>query len=188
MRFIPARYSGPRRLATPLTIRWIVIHTMEIDEKPDVAMGVAALFNGPHSPKASMHYCIDANEVVQTVPESVVAWCAPGANRYGIHLEHAGWARQTGEEWDDAFTRAMLRRSASLARIIADRYEIPLVRLSPADLLEGKRGFCGHVDAANAFERTNPKRHWDPGPHFPWDHYLMLVQTAPFSRPPVNAA
>ncbi len=55
-------------------IRLVVMHTMEAPEKPGTAMAVAEWFAGPKAPQASAHYCIDAVDVIQCVPEDVVAW------------------------------------------------------------------------------------------------------------------
>jgi len=150
---------------------------MEAPEKPGTARGVAEWFAGPNAPMASAHYCIDAIEVVQSVPENVVAWAAPGANKRGIHLEHAGYASQNPAAWDDDYSNAVLARSAELAADICRRYLIPIVRLGPADLRVGLRGLCGHVDVTNAF--NDGHGHTDPGPAFPWDRYLALIGPPP---------
>lgn len=182
IQLIRARNCGPGRPWQ--RIDWLVIHTMEAPEKPGTARGVAHWFAGPNAPKASAHFCIDAGEIVQSVPEDVVAWAAPGANRRGIHLEHAGYASQAADGWDDAYSRAVLERSAELARDICRRYEIPIVKLSVDDLRAGQRGLCGHIDITNAF--NNGKGHTDPGAAFPWDRYLELV--APDEPTPDNVA
>jgi N-acetyl-anhydromuramyl-L-alanine amidase AmpD len=168
---IRARNDGPARRGQ--RIDWLVIHTMEAPEKPGTARAVAEWFAGSKAPQASAHYCIDAVEVVQCVPEDFVAWAAPGANKKGIHLEHAGYASQTPAGWDDDYSRAVLERSAELATDICRRYQIPIVKLSVADLCAGLRGICGHVDITNAF--NNGKGHTDPGAAFPWDRYLELI-------------
>jgi N-acetyl-anhydromuramyl-L-alanine amidase AmpD len=69
----------------------------------------------------------------------------------------------------------MLRRSAVLVADVCARYAIPIYKLSTAEVLAGVRGICGHADVTNAFRKGD---HSDPGPHFPWDHYLELVRVA----------
>ncbi len=150
----------------------VVIHTMEAPEKGSTAESVAAYFRTTDR-KVSAHYCIDSDSVVQCVREGDVAWCAPGANHNGIHLEHAGYARQTAAEWRDGYTLAMLARSARLAAHVCGRHRLPITWLHPADLLAGRRGITSHNNVSEAFRRST---HWDPGPAFPIDAYLVQVQ------------
>lgn len=170
--FIQAKNCGPDRFGQRIDL--VVIHTMEAPEKPGTARAVATWFASSSAPKASAHYCIDDREIVQCVPESVVAWGAPGANRAGIHLEHAGYASQNLAQWDDEYSRAVLATSARLCADICDRYAIPIVRLEANDLADpNARGICGHVDVTNG--RNGGKGHTDPGSSFPWDRYIGLV-------------
>lgn len=166
-----ARNFGPAR--DEGLIDWIVLHTMEAPERAGTALAVATWFAGPEAPQASAHFCVDSLETFQCVPLSQAAWAAPGANTRGVHIEHAGYASQTDPEWADEYSEAVLTRSAALAVQLARTYSVPLVRLFPADLVAGKRGFCGHVDVTNAFDHG--KGHTDPGPRFPWDRYLAKI-------------
>lgn len=162
----------------------VVIHDMEAPEASTTAEAVAAWFAGPSAPQASAHYNIDSNSIVQSVRDMDVAWHAPGANHNGIGLEHAGYARQTRYEWLDNYGRAMLALSAKLSAELANRYEIPVRRLTVTELKRGQRGFIGHIDATNAF--SGGSGHTDPGPGFPWDWYLEQVKAelAKLKEPP----
>jgi N-acetyl-anhydromuramyl-L-alanine amidase AmpD len=153
----------------------LVIHTMESPEKPDTAESVANWFAGSTAPQASAHYCIDSDSVVQCVRDEDVAWHAPGANHNGLGFEHAGRAAQTESDWNDAYSQALLERSAQLVAAKAVEHHIPAVWLRPADLRAGKRGITGHVDVSNAFKRSD---HSDPGTAFPIQAYLALVRAA----------
>lgn len=156
----------------------LVVHTMENAETPDAAESVALWFAGRTRfppPKASAHYCVDPDSVVQCVREADVAWHAPGANHNGIGLEHAGRASQTNAGWRDDASLAILRRSSELAARIARRHQIPAVLLGADDLRAGMRGFCGHDAVTKAFPGPG-RTHWDPGPAFPWTDYLRLVE------------
>jgi N-acetyl-anhydromuramyl-L-alanine amidase AmpD len=153
----------------------IVIHTMEAPEKPTTAESVAAWFAGQRgkAPMASAHYCCDSDSVVQGVDEADVAYAAPGANAQGIQFELAGYAKQSASDWSDDDSQKMLDRVARIAAKACKRWSIPVVKLGPEDLLAGRAGFCGHVDASKAFKRSN---HYDPGQNYPWDAFLECVR------------
>ncbi len=160
------------RIATRATIDLVVVHTMESQEKPHTAHAVAQWFAGPYAPMASAHVCVDNLEAWGCVHLKDIAFGAPGANANGAHIEHAGRAAQTGEQWADQFSMDTLRTSARVAAEIAHAFAIPVVHLSPEDLLAGRRGFCGHVDVTMAFHKST---HTDPGGSFPWGQYLDMV-------------
>lgn len=171
MRFIQARnYTKGRSCSIDV----LVIHTMENAEKPDGAENIAGWFAGSTAPEASAHYCIDSDSVVQCVRDEDVAWHAPGANHDGLGFEHAGTARQTGRDWQDEFSVAMLERSARLVAKKCEQYEIPPVWLYPSDLQAGRRGITSHNNVSRAFHRST---HWDPGEGFNVQGYLRLVRS-----------
>lgn len=179
--YIPAQnYTRPARDTRELNV--IVVHTIESLKRPGIARSTAEWFAGrlaPRypAPRASAHYCVDAEETIQCVLDCHVAWHAPGANHDGIGIEHAGAAKQTAAEWRDGYSSAVLLRSAALARRLCDRWQIPVVRLTAEDLRAGKRhGICGHVDCTKAFSKGSG--HTDPGASFPWDDYLSLIESA----------
>ena len=150
----------------------IVIHTMEMDEKGETAEHCAQWFRNPAA-NVSAHYCVDANSIVQCVRDQDVGWHAPGANHDGIGIEHAGRAKQTGRDWGDAYSVAMLDRSAALVADLCRKYSIPVTWLYAADLKAGKRGITTHKAVSDAFKRGS---HWDPGTGFPVERYLALVR------------
>lgn len=172
--FVQARnFTRAQRTSIDL----IVIHTMEAPEKPATAENVAAWFAGANAPPASAHYCVDSDSIVQCVRDADIAWHAPGANHHGIGVEHAGYARQTPEEWDDAYSRAMLARSSELVARLCHTYDIPVTWLSSFALaVPGARGITGHLQCTDAF--SGGKGHTDPGPHFPIEAYLAQVNAA----------
>jgi N-acetyl-anhydromuramyl-L-alanine amidase AmpD len=171
MEFIQARNYGPRLASRKIDI--IVIHTMENDEKPDGAENVARWFAGTTAPRASAHYCIDNNSIVQCVRDQDVAWHAPGANHNGLGFEHAGRASQADSLWNDAYSKAELGLSATLAARKCKQYNIPAVWLDIADVKAGKRGITSHNNVSKAFGLSS---HWDPGPNFPAGRYVARVQ------------
>lgn len=171
MEFIQAKYYTP----TPggRIIDLIVIHDMESAEEPDTAESVAKWFAGPTSPKASAHYCVDSNSVVQCVKDKDVAWHAPGTNHNSIGIEHAGRARQTAEEWADPYSESMLQMSGLLTAELVAKYKLPAQFVNKAGLLAGHRGITTHAEVSQAWRGSD---HWDPGPNFPMAHFLDIVQ------------
>lgn len=161
----------------------IVIHDMEYPEKSNSAEWCADFFagrNGLTAPKASAHYCIDNDSIVQCVKDEDVAWHTPGKigdyiNNISIGIEHAGYAKQTREQWLDDFSKAMLLRSAEFVAGLCKKYGITPKKLTVEELKAGDtNGICGHVDCTKA---TGTGSHTDPGPGFPWDWYIEQVQS-----------
>jgi hypothetical protein len=170
--FLQARNYTP---VSSRVISLLCLHTMEAPEKPATAKAVAQWFAGSTAPRASAHYNTDDKEIWQSVKEKDVAWAAPGANKQGIHLEHAGYARQSAAEWADPYSEAMLRLSARLAADICRRHDLPVVFVPAEGLLRGERGITTHAAVSKAWRQTS---HTDPGPGFPMAHYLNLVREA----------
>lgn len=152
----------------------ITLHTMQAVEKPGTALAVCRWFASATAPQASTHLNCDCDEAWESVKPSDVAWGAKGNNSRSYHIEHAGYHYQSEADWDDDYSRRMLQLSAKYARMVADHFDIPVVKLSPEQLAAGERGFVGHHDVTLAF--SVPGGHVDPGPNFPWDHYLSLVR------------
>jgi N-acetyl-anhydromuramyl-L-alanine amidase AmpD len=160
-------------------VRLVVMHSMEAPEKGATAENVAGFFKNPRDAKgkpvrASAHLCVDSDSIVQCVMDNDVAFAAPGVNNDGIHIEQAGFARQTREEWLDPFGILMLNLSANAAAQYCLKYDIPVKHLSNDELKAGEKGIIGHLQATAIFKPNNG--HTDPGPGFPWDHFLARVQ------------
>jgi N-acetyl-anhydromuramyl-L-alanine amidase AmpD len=155
-------------------VRLIVIHTMETPERDGIAEDIANDFaTRPPDKKASAHLCIDNKKIVQSVKDNDVAFAAPGANSDGIHLELSGRAKQTGAEWTDTYSTAVLENAANAAAQYCMKYEIPVKRLSNAELGDKKaKGIVGHVQVSEVFKLST---HTDPGQSFPWDRFLARV-------------
>lgn len=169
-RFLYRGRQGAKRIL-------IVVHDMEVREGANTAESLGDLFQGPRSPRASWHFAVDKNSVVQGVGVGDTAWHAPGANHDGIGIEHAGYASQSRDQW--LADGDMLNYSAGLAASILHGLElfpgihIPVHRLNVAELLGGTAsGFAGHRDVNDAFHKST---HTDPGSSWPWDVYLAKV-------------
>lgn len=161
-------------------LRWIVLHAMDGGEDTNRAENCAAWMAGKLLPKfppprASAHYAIDADSVIQMVRDQDIAWHAPGANRYGIGIEHAGKANQTDIQWRDQFGISMLNISASLVARLCTKYAIPAHFLNAEELTRGHWGITTHLEVNKAFKGST---HTDPGPNFPLDWYIGQVKSA----------
>jgi N-acetyl-anhydromuramyl-L-alanine amidase AmpD len=173
MTFIQAKNYTP---ANRDNVRLVVVHSMESPEKPGTALAVAKWFAGPSAPQASAHLCVDATDVIECVRQQDVAWAAPGANRDGYHVELAGRAAQTRDEWLDDLSGKTLYNASSAIALVCQAWEIPIRKLTLAEVKDGKtKGFCGHHDVSLAFGKSN---HTDPGVSFPWDAFLDLCRGA----------
>jgi N-acetyl-anhydromuramyl-L-alanine amidase AmpD len=153
-------------------VRVVVIHSMEAPEKGETAENVARFFQNTQNP-ASAHLCIDNNSIVQCVFDNDIAFAAPGVNSDGIQLELAGFAKQTREEWMDAYSILVLENAANAAAQYCLKYNIPIEHLSDAELEAGQKGIIGHVQATRVYKKST---HTDPGEGFPWDHFIERVQ------------
>lgn len=165
--FIASRWLTQGRIS-PITL--IVLHTIESPCKTGMALS-AADYCRRRPDKVSAHYFVDPTTIYQGVRESDTAFCAPGANANGIHIEQAGYARFTTGEWSAPDPVAMEKNTAKLLADISSRRNIPLLFQSAADLLgPNPTGVTTHREVAQAFHRTD---HTDPGPNYPMDYVLI---------------
>lgn len=166
---LTSKFTPSQRASVDL----IVIHTMEAPQSAGRARQVAQWFAGPNAPEASAHFEVDDKEVIRSVHDKDWAWHAGPANPKSIGIEHAGYADKT--DWTSAYSKSELENSAKLAALYCDKYGIPPVWLTAADLKAGKRGITGHVECNAAFE--GGRGHFDPGATFPREEYVRLVKS-----------
>jgi hypothetical protein len=99
------RYSAVRRSGTRdvAQIGLIVIHCTQSNS----ARSSAQWFENP-SAQGSAHLVLDEHECYRTLDDNVIPWGAKGANTRGFHIEIAGWAEWSRDEW--------MKRSQALRR------------------------------------------------------------------------
>lgn len=161
-RFRALRTSGTRHWSE---ITLLVVHSTE----GATALGAASWFQDPRC-QGSAHVTVDGRECFQTLPPSAIPWGAPGVNERGWHLELAGYAHWTRADW--MIHEATLRRGAFKLAWHARAFEIPLRRLTLAELAAGQAGVVGHWDATRVYGGS----HTDPGRTFPWPHFMATAQ------------
>lgn len=161
--------SGPR---TASQIKWVVLHSAEAsdDAGPDTtAEGVANWFARPEA-TASTQLAVDRDSCVRMLPDLIIPWGASGANTNGLHVEICGRAGWTRGQWLSRHT--MLDRAAAKVAVWCHVYSIPVAYRGAVALRLGRRGITTHKDVNAAFHKGT---HWDPGPNFPRDVFLQLV-------------
>lgn len=178
----PPIKQQPTRKYTPATARpvdLVVFHTIQCPENSSRAEWCSAYLRDSDR-KASAHFYVDDDSIVQGVDVKNVAWAAPGGNRQGIQIEHAGYAEQTPAQWDDPYSRRMLDLSARLTAWLCTTYRIPILWVTAADLRKGARGITSHAEVSRAFKLSD---HTDPGVNFPIARYLELVRKHAATQP-----
>lgn len=170
--FIQAR---DYRIASRSIIDNIVIHSAEIGEFHSSAEALGAAFKHGMLKPASSHYGVDDDTIVQYVKDKDIAFHAPGVNPISIGIEQAGYAKQTRNEWLDPYGQRMIALVAKLVAEKAKVFSIPLVWLTPEDLVAKKRGLCQHRDVTAAFHLSD---HTDCGLSYPKDVLLDLATKA----------
>jgi hypothetical protein len=158
-------------------IRLIVLHSMESDEKGDTAESCKRYFETTDR-TASAHVCVDNNSTARCVDDEDTAFGAKSANADGLHIEHAGRARQSRADWLDDYSWQMLdEQSAPQVREWMRLHGIPARRLTVDQVRDGvTKGITDHATVEKAFPSSG---HTDPGLAFPWDLYMPLLTKDP---------
>lgn len=169
--YVPARLQIVWDRKRP--VRVIVIHDMEAPEKDKTAENVARYFQSPQA-GGSAHICVDSDSIVQCVRDNNQAAGANGVNKDGIHIELAGYAKQTEAEWLDTYGLLLLERAAQAVAQYCLKYAIPPVHLTNEELAAGQKGIIGHYQASAVYKPN--KGHDDPGKGFPWAFFMVRVK------------
>lgn len=161
--------SSPRD-GTPISL--IAVHTNEGPNDaalPDLAAENLIRWMGDNG--VSYHRVCDDDSCPQMVADDRVSWSLRRGNSRSLNLCFIGSASWTRPEWL-AHPR-MLELGAEQAARWAEVHDIPLVKLSPAQVGADRRGFIGHIDWTLG---KNDGSHTDPGDGFPWDVFMDLVR------------
>lgn len=145
---------------------WVAIHTTEgIMDARDLGLYWQRINN------ASSHAGCDNVKTVTYIDPQYSSWTLLNGNSRSVNMEICGWARWTRDEWLGP-QRGRLIQAANWARQMCERFGIPKKYIGSAGVARGEAGIIGHVDYTNGAKDGN---HWDPGPGFPWDVFIDLV-------------
>lgn len=166
---IPKAATPAYRSMLALPPRLVVIHDTSNDATAQQEARFAATRTDPSSSWTSAHFYVDGTGPLGSVPLIYKAWAAYSyANTHGWHIEMCGYnAGMTG-----AVPGKTIGITAGLVRQLCEVADIPMVKLSPADVANGKRGICGHRDITIGL---NVGTHDDPGPAFDWPAFIAAV-------------
>lgn len=179
-------YTSPQGWSVaPNSIRAVVLHSMESNEKGSTAEDTQSWFAGPNAPMASIHKNFDSNSIAGSVNVRDEAFHAPPASRWAIGYEQAGKARQTAAEWHDPFSWAMLQIVATELALDCHAHSIPLVRRSIEEVKAGRiDGVYDHNVVSKAFGQSD---HWDCGSGYPIDEVIAMARKGAHSVAPPEA-
>jgi len=173
-------YKSDPRGAAP--VRLIAVHT---GEGARTAVNLAAFFSRDDA-EGSAHAGIDYATTLLMVPYNRASWTLRRGNAISDNVELCAFAEMTRAQWlsEESVTwrhstlkrnvtvdrpRDMLRRTSAWIAGRCLARNIPIRKLTPAQVSAGWAGVIGHVDWT---EGMNDGTHWDPGPNFPWDIVL----------------
>lgn len=166
--YVPAKYMGATR---DRPVRVLTIHTAETPETRNAAENLAKYGQAPDYP-SSWNVCVDSDSILQCVPDSRVAYAAPGVNNDGIQMELCCFMGQTATEWRDPYSLALLALAADVAAQYCLKFSLPVTHLTDAQLLAGEKGIIGHDQASRVYKKSD---HTDPGPRFPWARFIAMT-------------
>lgn len=172
-RFVRSPNIYPRR-NRPVTR--IGIHCTQTGE--ETAPGVANYFKRQSS-KASAHFVIDTDEIIQCVSVFHTAWAMPHVNADGIHLEFCGYAGWSRAQWLKKADQTLTWGAALTAELIhgmrymGSPFEIRELRDREVKDYRG-HGLIRHSTASRLLKPN--AGHTDPGDGFPMDVFLERVK------------
>jgi N-acetyl-anhydromuramyl-L-alanine amidase AmpD len=118
----------------------------------------------------SSHVGVDdtPGRIGEYVRRDFAAWTQASANPCSVAVELCAYAAWSSVEWDRH--PVMLENVAAWIAEEAQRFGIPIRRLTAAQAQGTYAGVCGHNELG-----AMGGGHWDPGPAFPWQRVLDMA-------------
>ena len=160
---IPSPFYSSRRNKS---VRLLIIHTAE-GARTVESLGSWFQNSGAQT---SSHAGIDDNRIETYVSYDKAAWTSRSANAISDNVELCGFANWSYDEW--MRHPKMLQLTAQWIRERCSARNIPIRKLTPAQVAAGESGICGHVDWTIGMRDGS---HTDPGKNFPWDYVISLA-------------
>lgn len=181
---VPAHPSNYRK-GRVRSVSVAVVHGTVSKPGPPGAVNTGRYFGRDHGSPSSAHRTVDGGgTAVRSVADDDTAYAAPNANANGLHVELCMLpthdAKAGAAFFASAIGQATLRDAADVLADWCNRYHLPAVWLSPAQLRAGARGLCDHATVSAAY---NPGGHWDVGAGLPVSQLLQLVVAAAHGKP-----
>lgn len=187
-------FGGPRPISR---VRRIYVHTTENDPSTR-AENVAQYQLDTES--GSYHTIVDRTKLLDCNTLDWTTWSTGNqSNQDGAHISFVGWAADPARktkmlraDWlAEERNHGTLSRGAWKIAAWCRTRDIPAVYIDAGGLLAGASGISTHDASRLAYGVTT---HWDPGPDFPIDVLIQLVNkelnppapTAPVEKESVN--
>lgn len=124
---------------------------------------------------ASWHKCVDSDSIADALPDEYTAFHCINYNSPSLGLEisnsDARWDNKP-QKWVDA----TLLNAAKVCLAWEKKYSIPRRLLSKAQVDAGMSGYSYHMF-------LDPTRRHDPGPTFPWAHFVQILESLDAGKP-----
>lgn len=148
----------------------LVLHRMQAPMRRGVARGTANYFAaGSGGNMVSAHVTVDPGEAIRCLDLTDMAFHAP-PNGKSWGMELSGYSED--DDWGTPDGKAMLAIAAGVASGMAAQANLPPRWLVANALLAGGTGYTTHGEVSNAWGMSD---HWDPGPYFPVETWLSML-------------
>jgi hypothetical protein len=175
--YVQAKYHGGTIPGGPT---FTVVHDAETPLTAGYCDSIVEFFRKGPAAQTSAHAMAGPEKTVKMLPDNVVAWAAgPTANTFGWHLEQAGYAAFTRDQWLTPDGQAQLRRVGACLREVHDTWGIPKRWITDDQLRAAAKGdrSQGGITTHQQISRVFPHdtTHTDPEERYPRDLLLPIV-------------